>query len=195
MKIKICGITNEEDAHNAVALGANAVGFIFTPQSRRHVRPEHVEKFVRTLPPFVQIVGVFLNQSLEEIKEISQRCQLDVIQLHGQESPEFCRSVGKRTIKAFRVGEIEDIIEIPHYRNAVSAILLDTKVKNSHGGTGQSFDWGIALAARELDIPLILAGGINAKNIKKAIHLVNPYGIDLSSGVEQEVGKKDYNKM
>lgn len=195
MKVKICGITNQEDANNAIVLGANAIGFIFTPKSPRQVKAAEVEKFVKSLPPFVQIVGVFLDQSLEEIKEISERCCLDVVQLHGQESPAFCREVGGRVIKAFKVGDIEDIQQIPHYKHSVSAVLLDSKVKNEHGGTGQSFDWGIALAARELDIPLILAGGINAKNIKKAIQLVSPYGLDLSSGVEQEVGKKDYNKM
>jgi phosphoribosylanthranilate isomerase len=195
MKIKICGITNKEDALNAVSLGAHALGFIFSKNSPRYVSPEIVEELSLLLPPFVLLVGVFVNHSAEEIKDIVERCKLDIIQLHGSESAEFCLKMKKRVIKAIKVSEPEDLEQIHQYHGTVSAILLDTKIKNIEGGTGKTFDWGLAIKAKEHDIPIILAGGINASNINKAVQLVNPYGIDLSSGVENTPGKKDYNKM
>ena len=195
MKVKICGITNRDDALNAANLGADALGFIFYPQSPRYVTPEVVEDINLFLPPFISTVGVFVNQDIEEIKEISKRCRLDVIQLHGEESPSDCLALKQRVIKAFRVSGPEDIQAIPEYQGCVSSILLDTKVAHIRGGTGQSFDWGLAIAAKEYDVPLILSGGINESNIKKAMALVKPYGIDVSSGVEKEPGIKDYEKV
>ena len=195
MKIKICGLTNKEDALDAVSLGAEAVGFIFYKDSPRYISPEKVEEISLFLPPFVFLVGVFVNQSKEEIDYIAHRCKLDLIQLHGDESPEFCRSMRRRVIKAFRVSEPEDLDPIVYYQGMISAILLDTKAQNIMGGSGKTFDWGLALRAKEYEIPLILAGGINAGNIKKAAQLVNPYALDLSSGVERSPGLKDYNKM
>ncbi|NBV41216.1 phosphoribosylanthranilate isomerase, partial [bacterium] len=116
-------------------------------------------------------------------------------QLHGDESPEFCRQMRRRVIKAFKVEDIADIDQIAAYQSSVSAILLDTKVAGKEGGTGKVFDWGLALKAKEFDIPLILAGGINSQNLNKAVKLVNPYSVDLSSSVESCPGRKDYNKM
>jgi len=195
MHIKICGITNKEDALNAVSLGADAIGFIFYKNSPRYVTPEVVEGISMFLPPFVFTVGVFVDQTEAEISEIVDRCKLDLIQLHGNESPIFCLKMKRRVVKAFRVGGPEDLEAIPKYQGAASAILLDTKVRHVAGGTGKTFDWGLALKAKEYDVPLILSGGINASNVRKAATLVNPYGIDLSSGVEKEPGLKDYNKM
>ncbi len=196
MKIKICGITNLEDAQNAVALGADAIGFIFTPKSPRYITPDAAEEIAIKMPPFIKLVGVFVNQSKDEIDEIANKAKIDLIQLHGQESPEFCLTLDHQVIKAINIADIVDIQEMSKYMGMVSAILLDTKIDGKEGGTGICFDWGIALQAKEeFDIPIILAGGINQENVQKAISLVNPYAIDVSSGVEEYPGKKDYNKM
>lgn len=200
MKIKICGITNKEDALNAVSLGADAIGFIFSENSSRYISPSHAEEIAMFLPPFVSVVGVFVNASQGFILDTVAQCKLDLVQLHGQESPAFCRSIPKRVIKAFPVLDLEDIDPIAQYQGIVSAILLDTKIhsisgKIETGGSGKIFDWGLAIKAKAFEVPLILAGGISAQNVKKAKQLVNPYAVDLSSSVEKSPGLKDYNKM
>lgn len=195
MKIKICGITNLQDAQDAVFLGADAVGFIFHKPSPRYVPVQVAEEICMDMPPFVSLVGVFVDQSAEEIDEIVTRCKLDIVQLHGNESPGFCMQMKRRVIKVFRVQDLSDLSPIPQYQGMVSAICLDTKVRDKEGGTGQTFDWGVAIKAKEFDMPLILSGGITAQNINKAAQLVNPFSIDLASGVEVSPGKKDYNKM
>ena len=195
MRIKICGITNKEDALNAVSLGADALGFIFYDKSPRAVHPDTVEEIVMNLPPFITLVGVFVNETKETIQAVSRQCKLNLIQLHGNEPPSFCQSLEKRVIKAIKVKEDNDIQQIRNYQGSVSSILLDTKVDQQEGGTGITFDWGLALKAKEYDIPIILAGGINQTNIEKAIQLVNPYGLDISSGVEAAPGKKEYSKL
>lgn len=195
MKIKICGITNKDDAINAVSLGADALGFIFYKQSPRYIAPSIVEEITHYLPPYVSIVGVFVNEEKTQIQRITNQCKLDIIQLHGNESPADCINLNKRTTKAFSIKDQDDLNPIANYQGMISGMLLDTKAEDIKGGTGQTFDWGLAIRAKEYDIPLILAGGIKSENIKKAIQLVNPYGIDVSSGVESEPGKKDYNKM
>jgi phosphoribosylanthranilate isomerase len=196
MKIKICGITNLQDAQDAVALGADAIGFIFTPKSPRYITPDAAEEIAIKMPPFIKLVGVFVNQSKEEITQIATKAKIDLIQLHGNESPEFCLTLGHQVIKAITIADLTDIQDIGNYLGMVSAVLLDTKIEGKEGGTGICFDWGIALHAKEeFDIPLILAGGINQDNVQKAISLVNPYAVDVSSGVEDHPGKKDYNKM
>ncbi len=195
MKIKICGITNRDDAIDAVNLGADAIGFIFYEDSPRYITPDIVEEISLFLPPFVLLVGVFVNHDKAFIDAVVHRCKLDLIQLHGNESPAFCRSMRRRVIKAFKIEEINDVDTIAPYQSSVSAVLLDTKVAGREGGTGKIFDWGLALKAKEFDIPLILAGGVNVSNLNKAAKLVNPYAVDLSSSVESAPGKKDYNKM
>lgn len=195
MKIKICGITNRDDAMDAVNLGVDAIGFIFYEQSPRYISPDIVEEISLFLPPFVLLVGVFVNHDKPYIDAVVHRCRLDLIQLHGDESPEFCRTMRRRVIKAFKISDHNDVDQIAPYQSSVSAVLLDTKVSGMEGGTGKVFDWGLALKAKEFDIPLILAGGINSHNINKAVKLVNPYAVDLSSSVEDIPGKKDYNKM
>jgi len=195
MKIKICGITNRDDAMDAVNLGVDAVGFIFYEDSPRYISPDIVEEISLFLPPFVLLVGVFVNHDKPYIDAVTHRCRLDLIQLHGNESPAFCRSMRRRVIKAFKISDISDVDQIAEYQSSVSAVLLDTKVSGMEGGTGKVFDWGLAIKAKEFDIPLVLAGGINAQNLNKAVKLVNPYAVDLSSSVESVPGKKDYNKM
>jgi len=195
MKIKICGLTNRDDAIDAVNLGSDAIGFIFYEDSPRYITPDIVEEISLFLPPFVLLVGVFVNHDKAFIDAVVHRCKLDLIQLHGNESPAFCRSMRRRVIKAFKIEDINDVDAIAPYQSSVSAVLLDTKVSGREGGTGKIFDWGLALKAKEFDIPLILAGGVNVSNLNKAAKLVNPYAVDLSSSVESAPGKKDYNKM
>ena len=154
-----------------------------------------MESFILNIPPFIHTIGVFVNAEKEEIIEACQRCKLSGIQLHGDETPEFCTSFNLPTIKAIRIKDENDIKKIAQYKGCVNGMLLDTKVENIHGGTGKTFDWGLALKAKEYDTPLILSGGISSKNVDKAIKMVTPYGIDISSSVEKEPGIKDYHKM
>lgn len=195
MKIKFCGITNIDDAIDAVSFNVDAIGFIFVKNSPRYISPEKAEEIAMNIPPFIQLVGVFADHDQQEIIDIATRCKLDLIQLHGDESPSFCLSMPRRVIKAFRISDLDDIQNIASYQGVVAAVLLDTFVEGMNGGTGKTFDWGLALQAKEYEIPIILSGGINSSNIKKAINLVNPYAVDISSSIEAEPGKKDYNKM
>ena len=195
MKVKICGLTKKDDILDVVHLGADAIGVIFYEKSPRFVSLQDAEVLFHDVPAFVNRVGVFVNQSVEFVNEVSDKCKLDYVQLHGDESIEYCKKVNRKIIKAFRVATENDIKKIVSYSSLVSAVLLDTKVKGSFGGTGQSFDWGLAIAAKEYDVPVILSGGINVSNVQKAIQLVDPYCIDISSGVENQPGVKDYNKL
>ncbi|NQY75146.1 MAG: phosphoribosylanthranilate isomerase [Candidatus Margulisbacteria bacterium] len=195
MKIKICGITNKDDALNAVSLGVDAIGFIFYDKSPRYISPEQAEEISVFLPPFVSIVGVFVDQEKEYIDDVIKRCKLDIVQLHGLESPKFCLSMRRRVIKAISIDDPSDLEQASQYQGMISALLLDTKAESIQGGTGKTFDWGLALKAKEYHIPLILAGGVTAENMKKAVHMVNPYAIDMCSGTEKSPGQKDYNKM
>tara|TARA_A100001015_G_scaffold237409_1_gene269999 strand:- start:10285 stop:10902 length:618 start_codon:yes stop_codon:yes gene_type:complete len=195
MKVKICGLTNSNDINNVVHLGADAIGVIFYEKSPRSVSLEDAEVLFHDVPAFVNRVGVFVNQTVQFVNEVSEKCQLDYVQLHGDESVSYCQKIKRKIIKAFRVSTIDDIKSIVEYKDLASAILLDTKVKGSFGGTGQSFDWGLAIAAKEYDVPVILSGGINISNVQKAIQIVDPYCIDISSGVEIEPGVKDYHKL
>lgn len=195
IRIKLCGLTRLEDVHHAVALGVDAVGFIFEPSSPRSVSSDQVKELTFDLPPFVKSVGVFVDESADVINHIARSCKLDLIQLHGHETPEYCKQIERPILKAIKIQDIDDINAIPKYQGMVSGVLLDTKSSTQHGGTGKTFDWGIALHAKDFDIPIILAGGINAGNVQKAVKLVNPYAIDISSGIELSPGIKDYNKM
>ena len=195
MKVKICGITNKKDAQDAIYLGADAIGFIFYKNSKRYVSPEIAEEISLFCPPFVSRVGVFVNMPLEEVDSVVQQCNLDYVQLHGDEDIDYCIKCNTKVIKVFRIENIEDISEISKYQGVVSSILLDTKSKELYGGTGKHFDWGIAIAAKEYQMPMILSGGLNAENIEKAIQIVDPFAVDLNSGVETEPGKKDYHKI
>ena len=182
MKIKICGITNKEDALNAVNLGADAVGFIFHEASPRYISPSVVEEISLFLPPFVMSVGVFVNSDRDYIRKVSEQCRLYIIQLHGDETPATCLAMPRRVIKAIKISGPEDLEKIPQYLGTVSAILLDTKVSGMEGGSGKVFDWGLALKAKDYDVPLILAGGISHHNLNKAVHLQLPQLLQLVLG-------------
>ncbi len=190
-RVKICGITNLEDACLAVEYGADALGFVFYEGSPRHVFPETVREIISHLPPFVTTVGVFVNAPPQEIREVMDLAGLDVVQLHGDEPQEEC-SLFPRVIKAFRVRELSDIERLKGY--SVSAYLLDAYDPEVPGGTGQTFNWDIAVEAKKYG-PIILAGGLTPENVADAVSRVRPYAVDVSSGVEAQKGKKDPEKM
>jgi len=192
VKIKICGITNIDDALRAVDAGADALGFVFFGASPRNISPEQARAIIRHLPPFIQTVGLFVNESLATINETADTCGLDIIQLHGEESPDFCTGVKRRVLKALRVRNFASLDSMPSYQ--VSAFLLDAWSPIARGGTGQTFNWDIAASAAA-DRKIILAGGLSCDNITDAIKKVRPYGVDVSSGVETTPGKKDAVKI
>jgi len=195
VRVKICGLKRLEDALLAVELGADALGFVFYPKSPRYVTPEEVLKIISKLPPFVTTVGVFVNETRETVAKILEITGLDLVQFHGDEPPSLCASFFPRSLKAFRVKSPEDLEQIKDYQGTVRAILLDTFVKGLPGGTGQTFDWELAVVAQKYDIPIILAGGLNPENVALAMEKVRPFGLDLSSGVEKSPGLKDPSKM
>ncbi len=189
-RVKICGITNLEDALLATEMGTDALGFIFA-ESPRQISPIKAKEIIRSLPPLVKSVGVFVNEEPVRIKEIKTLCGFDLIQLHGDESPDLCRDLMPHTIKAFRIRNDTDLLNIKEYKGVVRAILLDTFQKGKAGGTGKTFDWSLAVKAKETGIPVILAGGLGPENIEEAITTVRSYAVDVNSGIEERPGKKD----
>ena len=192
VKVKVCGMTNLKDALVAVEEGADAVGFIFYKKSPRSVTMKLVREIILELPPFVDTVGVFVDETAEQINKIADNCNLDLIQLHGNESPTFCKRMRRRVIKAFRVKDMQSVKKLSSYQ--VSGFLLDTFSENLHGGTGKVFDWNLALPAKKFG-PVIMAGGLTPNNVRQAIQRVRPYGVDVCSGVESEPGIKDHKKI
>jgi len=199
LKIKICGITGTQDAILAEDAGVWAIGLVFVKQTPRYVTPETAGKIVGMLKKNTEKVGVFVNPLIDEVLDIAEISGLTKIQLHGTESPEFCRTVseltGKEVIKVFRIKDKADLSRIDRYKNTISYILLDTYSENQLGGTGKTFDWEIAKKANDFNLQLILAGGINPDNILTAYEVVKPYALDLSSGVESTKGIKDPVKL
>ena len=192
VRIKICGITNIEDALAAIEYGADAIGFVFHNKSPRFVTPGTVKTIISRIPPFITTVGVFVNEDSTKVEKIAQDTGLDIIQLHGSEPPEACH-MSKKVIKAIRVKELTDLEPLKSYQ--VSAFLLDTYSPHAIGGTGLIFNWDIAVEARNFG-RIILAGGLTPDNVEEAVRWVQPYGIDVSSGVEGDIkGRKDRNKL
>ena len=194
IKVKICGITNLDDANLAIRLGADALGFIFAPSPRR-VDPKTARDIIRHIPPFVKAVGVFVDEAPEKIDEIIAFCGIDLVQLHGDEPPEICDRFMPRTIKALRIADESIIGSAKVYKGKVKALLLDTYSEKMAGGTGKGFDWEIAVKIRDSGIPIILAGGLGPLNIEEAISRVQPYAVDVNSGVEERPGKKSRHLM
>ncbi len=191
-KVKICGITNLEDALFAVDAGTDALGFVFYPQSPRYITPDRAREIVLRLPPFVAKVGVFVNEEMDRVKEIMAYCHLDYAQLHGDETPEQVAALAPRAIKAVRVRSAADVEQLSAYRAA--AYLLDAYHPTKPGGTGETWDWGLAVAAKRYG-PIILAGGLTPDNVTDAIARVHPYAVDVSSGVEAAPGIKDRQRV
>lgn len=191
-KIKICGMRNLETAQAAAAMGAEALGFVFAPSPRR-IEPVVAKEIIAQLPPFVAAVGVFVNEDAGKVQEIADYCRLDYVQLHGEESLDYCRSLRTKTIKAVRVRNMQSIELLKSYKSYVSSFLLDTYEPGKAGGTGATFIWDIALEAGKTG-GIILAGGLNPENVGKAVRQARPYAVDVSSGVETE-GQKDLDKI
>ncbi len=193
-KIKICGITNLPDAQLAVELGADALGFIFYPKSPRYVKVPVAADICNALPPFVTKVGVFVDELEYEIERALNDCLLNALQFHGEEPPGFCQKFAAKSIKAIRVRDEQSLRAAAEYD--VDALLLDTYTESERGGTGRTFDWSLAVKAREtLAPPIILSGGLTTVNVQEAIRKVRPYAVDVSSGVEREPGRKDPEKL
>jgi len=193
MEIKICGITNLDDAVNACTYGADALGFIFYKKSPRYVTPETAKHIIERLPCDTAVVGVFVNHDAHTVKEIYTFCGLDLIQLHGDESPEYCSQFSKSIlIKAFSPRSEEDLNIIKDY--PVKAILMDARDSGLYGGTGKKSNWEMAAMLKDR-YPLILSGGLNPDNILEAIKTVFPHAVDVNSGVEVLPGKKDPEKV
>jgi phosphoribosylanthranilate isomerase len=194
MKVKVCGITNYEDAVLALDKGADALGFNFFPSSPRHVDPKAAHAIIRRLPPFAVTVGLFVNvERADSVEETARLAGVGVIQLHGDESPEYCRRLSAwPLIKALRIGgePVREDLE----RYPVQGFLLDVRDDTLFGGTGKSFDWNLVQGI-DRKRPVILAGGLRADNVQAAIRAVDPYGVDVCSGVEREPGIKDPGKL
>ena len=193
--IKICGITNLADAQAAVAAGADALGFMFYRPSKRFIEPATARAIIDNLPTNIARVGVFVNATEAEVREVIAATGINSLQFHGEETPEFCaRFQPLRIWKAFRMESADSLRIVRHFADA-DAWLLDSHVASSHGGTGHGFDWDLAIAAKLLGRPVILAGGLNPENVAAAVAQVRPFGLDVSSGVEAAPGKKDHAKI
>jgi phosphoribosylanthranilate isomerase len=192
VRVKICGITSLEDALQAVQAGADALGFVFYERSPRNLDPLRAANIISNLPPFVQTVGLFVNADAGFVNDTADRCRLDLVQLHGDEAPEYCERIRRRVIKAFRVRDASSLAPVRDY--PVAGILLDAYSPGAFGGTGLSFNWELAGIAREFG-PVILAGGLAPDNVREAVERVAPYAVDVSSGVEMSPGKKDPEKV
>ena len=190
VKVKICGITNLEDALIAVKLGADALGFIFAP-SPRQIAPQKARAIIRAVSPYTKTVGVFVDEAPAKVSEIRQHCGFDWIQLHGDESPAFCKEWMPYAIKALRIKDESSLQTGQTYHGKVRALLLDTYCKEMAGGTGKTFNWELAIKIKNQGTPIILSGGLTPSNIAAAIHRVRPYAVDVNSGIESYPGKKD----
>jgi len=198
VRVKICGITNEKDALWAVNLGADYIGFNFCKNSPRKISPKLATEIIGKLPPFTQPVGVFVNEEIRIVKRIAEKCRLGLVQLHGEESAEYCRNLGiasprLKIIKAFRIRDKENLEGMEEY--AVDFYLLDSYVPGIEGGTGEIFNWDLAVEVKQSGKPIFLAGGLTPNNVIEAIERVNPYAVDVASGVEKTPRRKDYELM
>jgi phosphoribosylanthranilate isomerase len=192
VKVKICGITNLDDALQALDAGADALGFVFYDLSPRCISFETAERIIAKLPPYVVTSGVFVNNPASFIESAVGHCGINVVQLHGDETPGFCGTIRHTVVKAFRVRNISSLETIRQY--SVSGYLLDAYAPGTYGGTGLTFNWETAKIAKQFG-PLILAGGLKPDNIRLAVETVEPYAVDVSSGVEASPGRKDHAKV
>lgn len=196
IKIKICGITNQEDAEASVAAGADALGFVFYAQSPRYIEPAVAKRIIAQLPPFVLSIGVFVNHDQETIRNLVDECGLAFAQLHGDETPTFCESLGRPVLRALRLHDRGSLLALAEYkgRMGVKGFVVDAYARDAYGGTGQTVDWSLAREVAHA-APILLAGGLTPSNVQDAIQHVHPYGVDISSGVEERPGKKDHEKI
>ncbi len=194
VRVKICGLTNIEDALAAVDAGADALGFMLYESSPRNVSIKVAADIIRQLPPFVTKVGVFVDAAEESVRRAIGECGLDTLQFHGDETPEYCRRfLPLKIYKAFRMENLESLRALPAYRT--DAWLLDSFVAGKPGGTGAQFNWELAVESKKLGRPIILAGGLTPENVADAVRKVLPFAADVSSGVESAPGRKDHTKL
>ena len=193
VKVKICGITNVADAIAAVEAGADAIGLMFYEKSPRNISIQTAKEIVRALPPHIIKVGVFVNPSEELVMRVIGECGVGLLQFHGDETPEFCTQFGLMSMKAFRIRDAESLRALPMF--LTDAWLLDAFAEDKLGGTGEKFNWDLAIEAQKLGRPIFLAGGLTPENVADAIRKVNPFAVDVSSGVESSPGKKDHAKV
>lgn len=194
VKVKICGITNLRDALNAIDAGCDALGFVFYKKSPRYINPLRARDIIKKLPRGIIKIGVFVNSKVEEIKRIANLCQLNMLQFHGNETCGFCqRFKGYKIIKAFRIKDKVDLSRISQYKTF--AYLFDTLVKSKPGGTGKRFDWDLLKCLDSIKQPIFLSGGLNARNLQRAIKLAHPEWVDVSSSLEISPGKKNEKKI
>ena len=193
VRVKICGITSIDDARAAVGAGADALGFMFYEPSPRCVTPGQAAAIIGELPAHVAKVGVFVDADEATVRDTADAAGLDTLQFHGNESPEYCARFELRTIKAFRVKDSESLGQLPDYET--DAWLLDSHVKGVPGGTGARFNWDLAVEAKRLGRPILLAGGLTPENAADAVGQIAPFGLDVSSGVEASPGRKDAAKV
>ncbi len=192
-RVKICGITREEDAGIAVAAGCDAIGLVFYRPSPRYVSPEKAAQIVAGLPPFVSVVGLFVDAEPDEILQVMKRVRLDLLQFHGNESPEACERYDMPYMKAIRVKPDTNLLQCAEEFKHAQALLLDAFIEGVPGGTGQVFDWNII--PKTLQLPVVLAGGLSPDNVAHAVRQVQPYAVDVSGGVELNKGIKDAAKI
>lgn len=193
VKVKICGITNPADGLAAVEAGADLIGLMLYPGSPRCVSLDAAEGITRMLPHSVVRAGVFVNPTEESVRQAIARCGLNLLQFHGDEPPEFCTRFGMMSMKAFRVRDAESLRALPHY--LTEAWLLDAYAPDRLGGTGERFNWDLALEAKKFGKPVFLAGGLTPENVAEAVRQAQPFGVDVSSGVESAPGRKDPTKV
>ncbi|MFA5311099.1 MAG: phosphoribosylanthranilate isomerase [Candidatus Omnitrophota bacterium] len=193
-KVKVCGITNLEDALAALFYKADALGFVFFKKSPRYINPAKAANISRILPKKILRAGVFVNARETQVKRIARLCGLNILQFHGEESPGFClKFKGYKVVKAFRVGKNADLRSIAEYKTY--AYLFDTFVGGRAGGTGEKFDWNLFNKLDKIKRPVFLSGGLNSRNVRYALRIIHPDWVDLSSGVESSPGKKDHKKI
>jgi len=193
VKVKICGITNRDDALAAVEAGADALGFVFYEKSPRFITVSAAAGIIRQLPLAVLKVGVFVNAPKQAVHDAIAACGLTLLQFHGDEPPDYCLQFKVRTMKAFRIRDAESLRELPQYKT--NFWLLDAYTPDKPGGTGEKFNWDLAVEAQKLGRPIFLAGGLTPENVAEAVQRVRPYGVDVSSGVESAPGRKDHAKV
>ena len=191
-RVKICGNTRLKDARLAVELGADALGFIFYRKSPRSISIQKAREIIAQLPPFIEMVGVFVNETADRINRTVERCGLDAVQLHGDESPAFCKKIRCKVIKAFRIQNAASLAPISKYD--VRGILVDAFSPGAYGGTGKTCDWNLVKRAKKFG-PVILAGGLTPNNVQEGIRVVRPWAVDVCSGVEKSSGQKDFKLL
>jgi phosphoribosylanthranilate isomerase len=192
-RVKICGITRVEDAMAAVASGCDAIGLVFYEPSPRYIQPSAAAAIAMQLPPFIDAVGLFVDAEPDDVRGVLSQVRLNLLQFHGDESPEYCRQFGVPYLKAVRVSPDTNLLQYAASFADAKALLLDTYMPGMAGGTGKTFDWN--LVPRDFPMPIILAGGLDAGNVGEAIRQLKPYAVDVSGGVEREKGIKDADKI